>query len=259
MTDETSGDLLGLKPFADAVKIATQGTVDGASAFLGRICLPAAEEFGLLLEDKVREFRTKNLIAATSTAERIVGDADVHAEPRTLSKILDEASWIDDAYLQDMWGGLLASSCTEHGDDDSNLMFLNILTNMTKAQARLLDYICGRSNIFVAENGLPWGEELKLTPAEVSEATGYDDLFRMDRELDHMRALEIIGGGFQIHEEDASVRITAIGIGLYVRCKGSRLSPKEFLDLEVKTPPDIVAMISAARGELQVGQSTHSD
>lgn len=30
-----------------------QGAVDGAGAFLGRICLPAAEEFGLLLRDKV--------------------------------------------------------------------------------------------------------------------------------------------------------------------------------------------------------------
>lgn len=47
-------DVLGIKPVAEAVNTVTKGTVEGASAFLSRICLPAAEEFGFLLQDKVR-------------------------------------------------------------------------------------------------------------------------------------------------------------------------------------------------------------
>lgn len=46
--DNKSLDVLGVKPIADSVNTVTKGTVDGASAFLSRICLPAAEEFGLL-------------------------------------------------------------------------------------------------------------------------------------------------------------------------------------------------------------------
>ncbi len=54
MADEKSSvDLFRIKPLGEAAKIVTQAAVDGAGAFLGRICLPAAEEFGLLLRDKV--------------------------------------------------------------------------------------------------------------------------------------------------------------------------------------------------------------
>jgi len=38
---------------AEAINTVTTSVVGGAEAFLGRICLPAAEEFGLLLRDRV--------------------------------------------------------------------------------------------------------------------------------------------------------------------------------------------------------------
>jgi hypothetical protein len=44
-------DILGIKPIADAVNTVTRDAVEGAAAFLSRICLPAAEEYGLLLPD----------------------------------------------------------------------------------------------------------------------------------------------------------------------------------------------------------------
>jgi hypothetical protein len=49
--NETPGIDLLRKPVEEAVKIATKGAVDGVGAFLSRICLPAAEEFGLLCRD----------------------------------------------------------------------------------------------------------------------------------------------------------------------------------------------------------------
>ena len=44
MSDDKSLDILGIKPVADSVNRLTRAAVDGASAFLSRICLPAAEE-----------------------------------------------------------------------------------------------------------------------------------------------------------------------------------------------------------------------
>ena len=198
MSEEKSGDLFGVKPIGDAIKIATQGVVDGASAFLSRICLPAAEEFGLALKDRVKAWRTANVVSVAQKAEAHVGDADVHAPPRIVAKILDESSWVDDSYVQDMWAGLLASSCSEVGDDDSNLLFLNTLANMTKAQASMLNYFCDNVKIFAAENGLPWTEELSLTPSQLMEISGISDIHRLDREVDHMRGMELISGGLPL-------------------------------------------------------------
>jgi hypothetical protein len=63
-------DVLGIKPLAEAINTVIKGTVDGAAVFLGRICLPAAEEFGLLLRDRVSHWRRQNLIRIAEKAER---------------------------------------------------------------------------------------------------------------------------------------------------------------------------------------------
>lgn len=233
--DDKSIDALGIKPFGESLRIATQGAVDGAAAFFGRICLPAAEEFGLLLRDKVHAWRTTNVASMAETAERLVGDTDAHAHPRLVSQIVNEASWIDDKYLQDMWAGLLASSCNESGDDDSNLLFLNLLSDMTKLQGRLLNHICENAPKFLTPQGLPFGEELRVDVSTLCTIAECHDLQRVDRELDHLRGLELIFGGFDIDRalQYAMVTPTAIALHMYVRCQGSRQSPADYFQLEV--------------------------
>ena len=67
--ESRSLDVLGIKPVAEALSHATKNSIDGASAFLGRICLPAAEELGLLLQDKVRAWRAKNAVSVVAEAQ----------------------------------------------------------------------------------------------------------------------------------------------------------------------------------------------
>jgi hypothetical protein len=115
MPDEYSLDVLGIRPVGKAVEKVTAGAVDGAGAFLSRICLPAAEEFGLLLRDRVHNWRTQNLLAITQKAEQNLqssGDG-VHASPRLVNRFLEEGSWVEDSEVQEMWAGLLSSSCTK--------------------------------------------------------------------------------------------------------------------------------------------------
>ena len=54
--------MFGLAAYGEALNTLAKGAVDGASAFLSKICLPAAEEFGLLLRDKLSVWRAKNAI-----------------------------------------------------------------------------------------------------------------------------------------------------------------------------------------------------
>ena len=128
--ESKSFDLLGIKPVADAFHDVTKASLDAASAVLSRICLPAAKEFGLLLKDKMHNWRQRNLVAMTKKAEQKLADNKVpegaHAHPRIVHTILEESGWVDDDMVQDMWAGLLSSSCTEAGDDDSNLIFTNL-------------------------------------------------------------------------------------------------------------------------------------
>lgn len=242
MTSQSNSlDILGVKPIADSINKITAATVDGVSAFLSRICLPAAEEFGLLMRDRVRDWRAANLSAVVSRAEDRLRESsappDLHAHPRIVSGILEQGSWIDDPVVQDLWGGLLSSSCTPDGDDDSNLIFINLLSELTKLQAHVLKHVCENSTKSMSPNGLIGASRMVIPLDTLIGITGVSDIHRLDRELDHLREVGLIDGGFaQGYSTDATIRPCALLLHMYVRCQGSRLSPIDFFAAE--TSPD---------------------
>src|SRR5262245_22227473 len=115
--ESKSLDVLGIKSYGDSLKIATQGLVDGANAILSRICLPAAEELGLLFRDKVVHWRETQAFKIDEKADKKLRSQpnfeQKHAHPRLVGAIVEHGSWVDAENVQEMWAGLLASSCTE--------------------------------------------------------------------------------------------------------------------------------------------------
>lgn len=195
--DSKSLDILGVKPVGDAIKIATEGTFKGAGEFLRRICLPAAEEFGLLLRDRVSHWRAAQAAKIAERAEAKVARfarGAVHAHPRLVFEVIEKGSWSDDDVIQDMWAGILASSCTEDGRDDSNIVFASLLSQLTGTQLRILNYAVKAAPKYATKTGLPYAEAISLSHAQLVEISGCSDTHRLDRELDHLRALELIGG-----------------------------------------------------------------
>ena len=251
MAEESKSlDILGIKPIGDAVNKLAGATVDGASAFLSRICLPAAEEFGLLLRDRVREWRATNLATIVLKSEAKLNETSqsstLHAHPRLVSNILEHGSWIDDPVVQDLWAGLLTSSCTETGDDDSNLLFVNILAELTKLQARILNYVCESAKKQAMKNGLLSASSVRIELSQLTEITGEKDIYRLDTELDHLRELGLIHGGFeQFYTPPVALASpTAIALHMYVRCHGGRKSPLEYFSLEIPKSPEPPAEIA---------------
>lgn len=236
MDDETSKsiDIIGIKPIADSIKIATKETIAGASSFLSRICLPAAEEFGFLLRDKVSNWRLNNQLQMLKKSEEKYckySEASAHAHPRLVSSILDHSSWTDSDNVHDMWAGLLASSCTTDGNDESNLIFVNILSQLTGLQAKIVKHCCeaAKKNISIA--GWILAEPYSLELAKLEEVVGIKDLHRLDRELDHLRSLGISEAGFLPDSKMAILTPTSLGLQMYVRCQGYLGSPLEFFGI----------------------------
>lgn len=238
MTEGKPSDLLGVKPLGESVKIATQGLVDGASAFLGRICLPAAEEFGFFLRDRISGWRAANAAKIATGAEEMLrkfGRSGYHAHPRLAMQIIEKGSWSEDDLLQKSWSGLLASSCTEKGNDDSNILFASLLDQLTSVQVKIVHYSCKEADKSIAKQGWIMPGELKVAPELLFNLTGISDIHRLDRELDHLRNLGLIGdglgGGFHVDEEDADISPTALSLNLHVRCQGFSGSAVEYWGL----------------------------
>ncbi len=265
--ESKSSDVFGIKPFGEAIKIAAQGMVDGASAVLSRICLPAAEEFGLLLRDKVGLWRLTQAAKIIEKADKRLRSQPnfehKHAHPRLVGAIVENGSWIDADDVQEMWAGLLASSCTEDGRDESNLMFINLLAQLTSSQARMLNYGCEHVPRDVVASGLVVTfEGVYVSRNELEKISGIDDFVRLDRELDHLKALGLLINAMSAEEfiptrrvinpngnvvefiqpkpediipenlKQADLAVTPLGLQMYVRCQGLNISPAEYFGLE---------------------------
>ncbi len=246
MAEENSKslDIFGIKPVSDAISQVTKATVEGASAFLGRICLPAAEELGLLLKDKVRTWRSNNAVNMISYAQirysKYHRDDNAHAHPRLIASALEHGSWSDDKIIQEMWGGLLASSCTEDGRDENNLIFITLLSQLTSVQVRLLNYACEKIEKNVDASGLvlPMPEQLIIDIVTLNKITSIDDIQHLDQALDHLRSLDLIYSGILTESPGkADITPTALALNLYVRSQGFSGSVADYFGLSRKNKP----------------------
>ncbi len=245
MSDERdkSLDILGIRPVAKAVENVSEKSLQAAGTFLSLICRPALEEFGGLLGDKVRTWRLLNLVKILDKAKGKLEynyDNDslklLKISPRVALPILEHGSMNDNDEVQEMWAGLLASSCSKKGDDE-NLIFVSLLEQLTNSQARILKYISENTDKKIDNRGLIYVDvPIRIEAKELDDVTGISDIHRLDRELDHMRSLQIVEGGFNIGDEALAVEVmpTALGLHLFVRCQGFVGSPYEYWKLTYK-------------------------
>jgi Abortive infection alpha len=235
---DKSLDVFGLKPVSEAVSTVTKASVDGASAFLSRICLPAAEEFGLLLRDKVSRWRAQNAAAIVAKAaakySALPQTSEAHAHPRIVGAIIEQGSWCDDQEVQSMWAGLLVTACTDDGRSQENLIFVNLLSQLTTSQAKLLNFSCQNATKEKSPTGLLVAKDLIVSIDKIMDICGTSNIHSIDLELDHLReiGLHAFNSGLSpVLHEPCLLTPSAIGLNLYVRCNGSRGSPLEYFDL----------------------------
>lgn len=231
-------DIFGIKPLAKAINTATKATAEGAGAFLSRICLPAAEEFGLLLKDNVSAWRAQNALAIAARAETMFetlpNPEGRHAHPRIVGAVMEHGSWADEDDVRSMWAGLLASACTESGKNQENLIYVNLLAQLTTSQARILNFACNRANKIKTEAGLLLAYRLIVKLDEIITESGTTDLYTLDLEIDYLRELGLLdehSGLDTTSREFAVVTPSGIGLQLYVRCQGSVGTPPEYFNL----------------------------
>jgi hypothetical protein len=237
--ESQSLDVLGIKPVGEAIQAVGEKSLDGAGAFLGKICLPVAEEFGLFLKDRVHVWRSYNVIKALEKAENkykeIHGKEKKEIHPRMLSSIIENVSWTDDEDIQELWGGLLASSCSENGKDDSNIIFISILSQLTSLQVKILNVSCLNAKKYLAPLGWIYSEGLNFTIEQVQQLFGENNLQRLDRELIHLRSLGLIQAVFDQSENNADLTPTPLAFHLFVRCQGSLEDPVKYFEKELET------------------------
>ncbi len=240
MTDtEKPSDPLGIRPYGEALKVEAETVKIGVETvvkYIDHICEPAAKEIGLMLGDQFGHWRRSRAIALNEKLKRKLEERkekleDLHAPPRIVMKVFEEGSLVEDSDLQEMWAGLLASSCTEDGTGEANLIFVNILGQLSGAQARMirLPFIEGDYSAYQHD-----GTEYTDVEKERSKLISYADLPNwgiLKRELDHLGSLGLVSHSVKVSPQHAMVRLhyDEAALVLYARCQGFAGGLQEFL------------------------------
>jgi hypothetical protein len=199
--------------------------------FLSRLCPSGAQEAIQSLGKELDASRTKRAVKVALRAEELLAeqpDADLmHAHPQIVASILKEASWSNDDLLNQLWAGLLASTCAVEETDESNRAFAELLVQISAAQARIFVAGCRRAKEIMSELEKAPSGQIIITPEEMIKITGTSDFFRNATEastLFHLGLLEkAVNLTSYIPKDSFNITPSKLGLELYGRCRGHAL------------------------------------
>lgn len=126
--------------------------------FLSVICIPAESELKLMASDSIREWKLLNVTSVFSKAKGLAESANDNlqgtVDPKVALSIIDNASNEKEDELQEMWAGLFVSSIGDKPNDE-NLIYSNLLSQLTVHEARIIKYMCENCSVSFSKGGLP--------------------------------------------------------------------------------------------------------
>ncbi len=186
----------------------------------------------------LEEWRARNAGNVLARAERRLEAANKPAEqlrqthPRLLYIIFDHSSWHDAEEMQEMWAGLLVSSALGDPYDESNLVFVGILSQMTASEVRILNHACYNATKVVSDDGVIAAEQFEYSLNDLMRISRTSELFRLDFQLDHLRALGLFPFGIGLTEPSrqflADITPSSLALYMFVRCRGFPGPPSDF-------------------------------
>ena len=239
-------DILGIGSYGKALETAVEKSSDGVQAFLGKLCVPAAAEFGLMLKDRVHLWRLNNVIRWVKKAEGRFSlsknEPYFQIHPRLAMEMMEGASWQNDEGLLDMWAGLLKATSLVDGQTDENLIFTNILKSITSLQSNVINQMCSRAPVWFDKNGLILAGDVEFDFKDFKRDLRCDDVQRIDRELDHLRSLEMLptlagASGFTVDQENfdrITLQPSALALHFYCKVQGE-MDLQKFYKHQIKS------------------------
>ena len=161
-------------------------------------------------------------------------DSDrMRAHPPLVASILKHGSWADD-FTRHLWAGLLVTSCTPEGTDESNSAFVELLINLTHHQSLIFVGGCIRALKLMSGNEYPPPTRIVLAPEEMIRLTEMYDVSRIATDVAYLFNSGLIDKVFDftsyVPMDNFDITPSRLGLELYHRCKGDCISPDLLLD-----------------------------
>jgi hypothetical protein len=129
-------------PTNAAVKATIEAVLRPIEGIVKTIAGPAAEELGMVIRDKVKEYRFKRQVRFFTTVKQLCAAAGIKPKAVNmplLMDILDRASMEPDDDLQDLWANLLANAADPNYKGLITTAFPDMLKQIPKDEALFLE------------------------------------------------------------------------------------------------------------------------
>ena len=196
--------------------------------FVCRLCPSITPDDIQALGKELDEARTRSAIEIALKAEMLLAqepDADdMHAHPQIVASILRNGSWSGDNSMQQLWAGLLVSSCTAEGTNESNRDFIELLVQVTETQARILVAGCKRATESMSGLEGERSKEIIITPEEMIQISGMYDAYRIATEVSYLYNFGLLEKVFDFttytSKEKFDITPSKLGLELFKVCRG---------------------------------------
>ena len=139
----------GIVLFTDEAQVDLMFQILRTVFFICRLCQSEAGVAIVLLSGELDSSRIERLIKIAVATENLLasepGADRMRAHPKLVANILRQGAWAADDLTSQLWTGLLASSCSADGPDDSNQLFVNLLIHVTPEEAKIFNHACERA------------------------------------------------------------------------------------------------------------------
>ncbi|HWA96206.1 MAG TPA: hypothetical protein VG844_16530 [Terracidiphilus sp.] len=206
--------------------------VASALAFIRRIAPGSANEVRRLLREGLSNYRVESAVNIALKAESLTATRpdtySLKVNPQVALRILEGGSWAEDEWVRMMWAGLLASSLSPEGQDDSNLLLVNSLGQLTTVHFRILTAACMRASQMATGFGWSYSKQSGCTLEELMKVTGARDKLRIEREIEHLADLGLLEHREKspsfMEDKEPNVVPTTLGQKLWSSCEGNQSS-----------------------------------
>jgi hypothetical protein len=205
-----------------------------ALAFLNRIS-SGALEVAEFVRGRLSSHKLVNAVQIALKAQQMLASSpaggDLHANPDIVVRILDNGSATEETWLRDFWTGLLVTSCSADGRDNSNEGYVELFSQLTTIPLRVLTVACKAARVR-SEAGVISAEMLTCNMDELTSITGAREL-QLQREIERLIGLGLIESGNTDSSASFSSKMVSItparlALQLFARCNGHRGAPSEF-------------------------------
>jgi hypothetical protein len=204
-----------------------------ALLFLSRVCSGAAEEVSQLVRGRLNNHRLANAVEIAIKAEQRLasepGADKLRADPHTVVQILESGSSTDEVWLRDFWVGLLTTSCTVGGRDNSSQGYIELLNQLTTIPLRILTLVCKAARV-LSVSGPVAAKPISCRLEELITITGARELL-IERDLERLSQLGLIemeSSSRGLPDSVVNITPTCLALQLFARCNGHRGTPQDF-------------------------------